>query len=159
MVSAKFHIRGDVGDWMRVRVQEELYSHGLEGNIMSADEHTLVVVVEGDKAKIKRLYTDLMHFMPAETGLTEIVFSLTKPTRAVRIKGSEEKPQEGMPDNEDYLREIERKMTQIDLKLNKIISMLECNAISQDKNQETDSDTTQVSEETTNVFATVFGEQ
>ena len=55
MVSAKFHITGSANNWLRIRVQEELFAHGLEGNVLAADDSTLAVVLEGDKSKIKRL--------------------------------------------------------------------------------------------------------
>ncbi len=163
MVSAKFHIVGSTNDWLRVRLQEELYAHGLDGGVLVADQNTMAVVIEGDKSKIKRLYTDIQEFLPAETQVTEVVFSLTKPTRSGRIHVAEEGR---LPLTRDeiiqYLTEIDRKTSKIDQKLNKIIAMLETananTANGETKTEEPSDKDPEVSDEATNVFARMFGE-
>ncbi|MBU0763187.1 MAG: hypothetical protein KKD39_09195 [Candidatus Altiarchaeota archaeon] len=155
MVSAKFNIEGDATDWLRIRVQEELFAHGLDGNVLVGDENTLVVIVEGDKAKIKRLYTDMQEFLPANTTLTELNFSLNKPTRSARIH--EDRLYVGREDIIEYLKEIDRKTTKIDQKLNKIISLLEEADIKKPQEEEEEAEVG-ITEETTSVFAAMFGD-
>jgi hypothetical protein len=157
MVSAKFHITGSVGDWLRIRLQEELYSHGVEGSVLTADEKTLMIIVEGENARIKRLYSDIKGFLPTEVHVGDIIFNLTKPTRTARIRG-EDIPARLVPQESEYLREIERKLTQIDLKLKRIISMLERGDNNIKPTHDAGEITKEVSEETANVFAQMFGD-
>lgn len=122
MVSAKFHIIGEQGPWLRIRVQEEIISHGLEGSAINADEKTLAVIIEGDKSRIKRLYSDITEVCPNGMQSTDLIFSLQKPTRKQRILDAEIPSKDRIM---EYLREIEKKTTRMDQKLNKIIYALE----------------------------------
>ena len=124
MVSAKFHIAGEDSEWFRIRVLEEVHAHGLEGNVILAGEKSLAVVVEGEKSRVKRFYTDIQEFCPEHTELTELVFSLQKLPRGMRMKGTAEK---GL--DVEYimqlLKEIERTTMRLDQKVNTLIAMHE----------------------------------
>ncbi len=165
MVSAKFHIIGQSGDWLRIRAQEEIHAHGLEGSVLVADENTLAVVVEGDKAKVKRLYTDLVEVCPEGVGLSELTFSLQKQTRRTRILDPARYTNDETTNYLlEYLREIEKKTTRIDQKLDRIISMLEggktirrWQKTDQDKEESFEKKDMEVDDDASSGFAAMFG--
>ena len=164
MVSAKFHIIGEDSEWLRIRLQEEIHAHGVEGNVILAGEKTLVVVVDGDKSRIKRLHTDVGEFLPGGIEPTELIFSLEKPPRHLRMT----KP-EGRVDNPaldyilQYLREIEKTVTRIDQKVGTLIAVHEGYAGSEVVKPAAAAGTfegkdMEVEEEAAGGFAAMFGE-
>jgi hypothetical protein len=164
-VSAKFHVIGDDSKWLRIRLQEEIYAHGVEGSILSAGEKTLAVVADGDKARIKRLYTDVREFLPETMESTELAFSLGKPTRHLRMRAPTGRlDSEGFDIMFQYLREIEKAVTRIDQKVNSVLAYLEGEAGAQvfkprrgggDAFEEKDID---VEDDAVGGFAAMFGD-
>ncbi|MBD3389162.1 MAG: hypothetical protein GF416_08715 [Candidatus Altiarchaeales archaeon] len=126
MVSGKFHVKGDDRDWIRIRLQEEIISHGLEGNVLKASENNIVVVVEGDKSRIKRLYTDVTEFMPDEVEVVDLTIRPSKKPRRIRMRGvSPGRAPERIDYIQQYLQEIEKTTQRLDQKMNTILAILE----------------------------------
>lgn len=121
MVSSKFHIVGQTGEWVRIRVQEEIFSHGLEGSVLQADPETLAVIVSGDKSRIKRLHTDMQALMPDGAHLTDLEFNLQRPVRNQRIKEPEKQPFGQTGDYIlQYLKQIEKRTIRIEQHIKRI---------------------------------------
>jgi len=113
MSSAKFFLMGEVSHWVRVRVGEEIHSHGLEGNVVNAGAETLAVIVEGDKGKIQKFYKDLKHSVPHGIAFTEIHYR--KPMREMTAS---EIPREEMNEKIiSLLTEIERGVRRVNQRL------------------------------------------
>jgi len=117
MVSAKFHVTGEDGDWFRIRLQEEIHAHGLEGSVLRAAAKNLVVVVEGERGKIKLMHEDVAAMCPKKARCAEIVFEKVKRAR----KTASYSPEQII----HVLMELERKMTRIDQNMAKILALLE----------------------------------
>ncbi|MFH1055091.1 MAG: hypothetical protein V1744_03230 [Candidatus Altiarchaeota archaeon] len=156
MVSAKFHIVGEDGEWFRVRVQEEIYAHGLEGSVLLAATRTLVVVVEGDKSRIKRLHSDMVEVCPNGITCTGLVFSIQRPQREFRIGqyGSH-----GSVPTLEYimqiLSEMERSMIRVNQKLDRLIALREGGSSGGVVSERKD---TAIGEDATSGFASMFGD-
>jgi hypothetical protein len=166
-VSAKFHVIGEGSEWFRVRVMEEVYSHGLEGSVLLAGEKTLVVVVEGDKSRIKRLYSDLSEFCPKGVECTDLVFSLQKSSEVRIIRPGEHADHQTLDYILQYLKEIEKATQRIDQKINALTAILEGTAgaeiLSRSRRRMITGETAgekdmEVEEEATSGFASMFSE-
>ena len=150
MVCAKFHIVGEDGEWFRIRVQEEVQHHGLEGSVVLAEAKTLAVIVEGDGLKIRKFYGDVVELCPK--GILCSKLSLGAAGQAAPRDQTLEYVME-------ILKEIERKMTRMDQKLNRLVALQEGRqtsdpAVEGEKSQ----DTRGGSDEVTAGFASMFGE-
>ena len=124
MVSAKFTLIGEDGDWFRIRAQEEIYHHGLEGDVLSTGEKSLVVIVDGDKSVIKTF--DMKKLCPGGVTCTGLIFSIQKPIAGLRIKHPGKLYGEQTLDYVlEVLREMERRITRIDQNVARLIAMQE----------------------------------
>jgi hypothetical protein len=156
MVSAKFNVAGEDGEWFRVRIQEEIYAHGLEGNVLSTGEKTLVVVLEGDKSVIKRMHSDMREVSPRGVQCTELIFSLDHhripPKTGYHLRGS------GRDDQLlQVLAELERKITRIDQNLQRLIAMHEGKTGTLKNEEPPEEPKMDVGGEATSGFANMFG--
>lgn len=162
MVSARFNITGEDSEWMRVRLSEEIHAHGLDGSVMKADDGTLVVVIEGDNSKIKRFYTDVAEFTPEGVEVHDIIYSLQRRPRRVRMREPPRKVEDETLDYMlQYMREIEKTTQRLDQKLNTVIAHLEGYAGSEfiQKSEETfEEQDMEVEEEASTGFAAMFGD-
>jgi acylphosphatase len=147
MVSAKFHVIGDDGDWFRVRLQEEIYAHGLEGSVLKAAEKNLAVVVEGDSAVVKRMHGDVVDLCPKKVRCTDIVFDKHRPQKKARTYTNQELSH--------AIMELERKMTRMDQNVAKILALLEGGWRPNQTSQE--EPRMDVKEEAADGFASMFG--
>jgi len=164
MVDARFLIVGDDSQWLRIRLQEEIIAHGLEGNVLPAGGKTYAVVVSGDKSKVKRLYSDLDQFLPEGVQAAELAISPKKMPRGVRIRGALANIQAAGDKDAtlEYLKEIEKTMTRLEQKMNKVIALLEEGDIKPRTREAEDEETfeesnMEVDEEATGGFAAMFG--
>jgi hypothetical protein len=123
MVSAKFHIVGEDGDWFRVRAQEEVYAHGLEGDVLKAAEKILVVIVEGDEHAIRRMHADMLALCPQGIRCSDLIVSQHKIDRSqAGGKQVQEHSQEYVL---QLLKEMERRITRIDQNVSRLIALYE----------------------------------
>jgi ribosomal protein L24 len=154
LVCAKFQVLGDTSNWLRIRLQEEIFAHGIEGNVLQADPRTFAVIVEGQRDRVKMLHADIIKILPENLRITEILYSMEKSTRNKRIK----KPQEYPPDSTQYLialaREMERNMIRMDQKMNKILDLLQ-SGHKQTGNHETPD--TDIGDDAASGFFNMFG--
>jgi hypothetical protein len=156
MVSAKFHIVGEEGEWFRVRVQEEIYAHGLEGNVLFAGDRTIVVVVDGDKGVIKRFHSDVKEICVQGIGCGELSFSIDEHVRHARFGQSHpEAADRGQEYVIHVLAELERKITRIDQSLARLVAMHE--GTLETKRQEPPKPEGEIKDEATSGFASMFG--
>jgi len=72
MANAKFHVVGEDGTWYRMRIQEEIYTQGLEGSVVKASDDVLAVIVEGEKPRIHSMYKTLKESSPGQAHYTDI---------------------------------------------------------------------------------------
>jgi hypothetical protein len=146
---------GEDGDWFRIRLQEEVYHHGLEGDVLKAADRAFVVVLEGDKSVIKRMHSDVREMCPTGIQCTELIFSIPhgRKSAAIRRPGHVGE-QEYML---DVLSELERKITRIDQNVNRILALLEGGARPANPNEEAAAPAMEVREEAASGFASMFG--
>ncbi len=162
MVSSKFHIVGEISQWLRVRVQEEIYAHGLDGSVISADQNTLAVIIDGDKSKIKRLHTDMSQVLPDTTYLTELEFSLQKPVRGARIK-EPSTPAFGQTGDYilQYLKELDKRTVRIEQAVARMEALLADGRVAfaqeEDDDEPPEDDVPDVTEEAASGFVAMFG--
>ncbi|MFH0861554.1 MAG: acylphosphatase [Candidatus Altiarchaeota archaeon] len=151
MVSAKFHVIGEDGDWFRIRLQEEIHVHGLEGSVLRAAAKNLVVVVEGERSKIKRMYEDVAAMCPKKARCADITFEKAKRAAKAAVYSPEQMTH--------ALLELERKMTRIDQNIAKILANLEggWRPSTEDRGLETEPKM-EVEEEAASGFASMFGD-
>ena len=152
---------------MRIRLSEEIIAHGLEGTVLVADPNTLAIIVEGEKPRIKIFHSDISSFIPDTIEVTQLYYSMARATRKSRIK----KPEKSCMDNTiEYLlqnlSEIERKVTRMDQKISKLISLVEGGASIDSYTKDPDSEgedmddkdpPMEINSEATNGFAAMFG--
>ncbi len=123
MVSAKFHLIGEDSEWFRIRLQEEIHAHGVEGTVLSAGGKTLAIVLEGDKSRIKRMHTDVADFLPEGVERSDLRFSVQ--TRHMRIAQPGRTEEGRLEYILQYLKEIEKAVQRIDQKVNTLIAQHE----------------------------------
>lgn len=157
MVSAKFHLLGEAGEWFRIRVQEEVYAHGLEGSVLLAAENTLAVIVEGDKSKIKRLHTDMGEVCPENVVCTDLIFSIHRPAGGSGLMALGTIPEDKTVDYIfQLLKELDKRTARIEQKLNRLTAQIEGGAAVTPPTTTTDA----ASQETaTTGFAAMFGNE
>jgi hypothetical protein len=158
MVSAKFHIDGEDGDWFRVRIQEEIYAHGLEGDVLRAADKILVVILEGHEHTIRRMHEDMIALCPKGIICSELIIANHKTDlRAKSSNGSEGIGQEHML---QLMMEMERRITRIDQKLSRLIAFYEAQEKPADfQIQTADKNKKQTDEQTaSDGFSSMFGE-
>jgi len=155
MVSAKFHIIGEDSDWFRVRTQEEIYHHGLEGDVLRADDKNLVVIVEGDKSVIKRFASDMSEACPEGVLCTEVVFGIQRPVKGLT---GVHHFRAGVENHEyviEILKELERRITRIDQNVAKLMALYDGKPRTQDTEPKTEEPETP--QDATEGFAAMFG--
>jgi hypothetical protein len=158
MVSAKFNIVGEDSDWFRIRAQEEIYHHGLEGDVLSTGEKSLVVIVEGDKSVVKTFHSDMKKLCPNGVTCTGLIFSLQRPIAGLRVKHPGKLYGEQTLDYVlEVLREMERRMTRIDQNVSRLIAMQVGGWRPKPKAEE-ELPEMEVKEEATSGFASMFGD-
>jgi hypothetical protein len=159
MVSAKFNIVGEDSDWFRIRAQEEIYHHGLEGDVLSAGEKTLVVIVEGEKSVIKTFHGDMKQLCPQGVACTGLIFSIQRPIAGLRVKHPGKLYGEQTLDYVlEVLREMERRMTRIDQNIARLMAMQEGGGRQRPKDDVGEPPQMEVKEEATSGFASMFGD-
>jgi|WetSurMetagenome_2_1015567.scaffolds.fasta_scaffold99824_3 hypothetical protein len=122
MVSAKFSVAGEDGEWFRVRLQEEIHVHGLEGNVLLADRKTLVIVVEGDKSVIKRFHSDVMELCPKGIACGQLAFSIDHPHHGQKNRPDRYGRDPTISQLLDILAEMERRLARIDQNVAKLMA-------------------------------------
>jgi hypothetical protein len=159
MVSAKFNIVGEDGDWFRIRAQEEIYHHGLEGDVLSTGEKTLVVIVDGDKSVIKTFHSEMKKLCPEGVACTGLIFSLQRPIAGLRIKHPGKLyGEQTLEFVLETLKEMERRITRIDQNVAKLIAMQEGGWRPRKVDDQEEPPQMEVKEEATSGFASMFGD-
>jgi hypothetical protein len=159
VVSAKFNLIGDDSDWFRVRAQEEIYHHGLEGDVLSTGEKSLVVIVEGDKSVIKTFHGDMKKLCPNGVTCTGLIFSIQRPIAGLRVKHPGKLYGEQTLDYVlEILREMERRMTRLDQNVARLIAMNEGRMPPNRDDKLEEPPHMEVKEEATSGFASMFGD-
>ncbi|MFH1402808.1 MAG: hypothetical protein ABIH11_00890 [Candidatus Altiarchaeota archaeon] len=128
-----------------------MHAHGLEGSVTRADDKTFVVVVEGDVEAIRKLYNDVHAALADNVKLSDIVLSKTDPPRDV--------VEDPLRQVIDSVQRMEQRIIRIENKLNAILARLESggfNGGSDESYREYGSG--EISEESTNAFASMFGD-
>ncbi len=153
MVSAKFNIAGEDGEWFRLRLQEEIHHHGLEGSVLHAASKALVVVVEGDKAAVKRFHADVLDICPSPIRCGDLTFSVEGPLRGLKAVGDGRRAGEPtMSQILDILAEMERKITRMDQNIQKLA------AARQGRREETPEEKpSEIGDEAASAFSSIFG--
>jgi len=118
MASAKFVVVGETDMWARVRIQEEINSHGLDGTVIDAEGGKLGVFVSGDRMKIQSLYNDLSEKLPDETQPTNLIYGEFKRPRVPDVQASSE---DAFKTLIELLREIEKNTRKMNQKLDRLI--------------------------------------
>ena len=153
MVSAKFNIVGEDGEWFRVRVQEEIHHHGLEGSVLHAASKTLVVVVEGDKGVIKRFHTDVLDICPSPIRSGDLTFSIERPVKGLRgIRDDRYGRDPTINQILDILAEMERKITRMDQNIQKLAAARQARPEEPPLEKQTD-----IGDEAASAFSSIFG--
>jgi len=114
MPAAKFYVMGDINQWLRIRIHEEIQANNLEGSTLDISENKLAVVVEGGIGQIKKAYNGINEGKPENIVLTSLVFGDFKTPKVSISKANV--PNELL----DVLREIEKKLRRIEQKLDTI---------------------------------------
>lgn len=112
MPYAKFHVIGDTGAWIRLRLQEEIHASGVEGTVMEAAENILAIVVEGEEKNIQKLYLNLKESTPGDYQFTELETSREKPSRK-----NEPDLAKSIGEMLELLREIEKNTRRMNQKI------------------------------------------
>ncbi|MFH0860986.1 MAG: hypothetical protein V1921_07280 [Candidatus Altiarchaeota archaeon] len=118
MVTARFYVLGDESSWLRARVQEEIHTHNLEGNVIGAGHGRLAVIIEGERKRILELYENLQQATPEDFAMTDITFS--------EYAASDRTARDLMFTNSmetliELLREIEKNTRRINQKIDKVL--------------------------------------
>ncbi|GEM_PF-1456940 len=145
MKCAKFHLIGEDSDWYKIRVQKEIEAHGLAGNVLDSGEGKLVIVVEGEEAKINSMYNTLKEASPSN-----VVFSLVE---YGRIKKEKTREEEKWDEVTELLREIEKTMRRVNNKLDGLQGVV----VNSDEQMEDEPIVSEGEEEAENAFAFMFG--
>jgi len=151
MVSAKFHVVGEDGEWFRIRVQEEIHAHSLEGSVILAAEKMIAVVVEGERGRIESFHTDVIALCPKGIKCTSVTFGSHWP-----LKPSQQ--EQTLDYIMQLLKEIERKTTRIDQKLTRLIALQEAKGVSADEVKESEPPASDIGSEATSSFSSMFGD-
>jgi acylphosphatase len=141
---------GEASHWIRVRLQEEIHAHGLEGNVAQADDKTIVVVVEGDVRRVRGLYEDLREALPDDIEFSGLEVSKSKtPLKAV------EDPSKHIL---DLLQRLEQRVIKIENRVNTILARLESGYTAEASGGYDAGGTGGTTEESASAFASLFGD-
>ena len=148
MPAAKFYAIGDINQWFRLRIQEEIQANNLEGSILDTGENRLVVIVEGSIAHIKSLYNGLNESKPQGIVLTSLVFGDFKEKISISKANLSRELL-------DVLKEIEKSLRRINQKLD----VLSAKISSEVKSERADIDSKTLPSDDTNPFDAFFNSE
>jgi acylphosphatase len=162
MVSAKFHIRGEGGDWFRIRIQEEVYAHGLEGNVLSAEDTTIVVVVEGERERIQKFQEDVIKICPHDARCSGIKYDVRRGASGLIGLMAADAPRDGSAEHVlALLQQLERRMMRLEMKMNQILTLFDGGAQMKPKPPAQGDDVAEsmdVPQEAVSGFSSLFGD-
>jgi len=163
MVSAKFHITGEGGDWFRVRVQEEVYAHGLEGNVLAAERKTLAVVVEGSQERIERLHEDIIGICPDGVKCSGVRYDINRSvTGLIGLREQDKSSEDSAEHIIEVLKQLERRMARLELKMGLLLTLCEGGAMASSKPPRDGGDDVEgmdVGSDAVSGFSSLFGDQ
>ena len=163
MVSAKFHITGEGGDWFRVRVQEEVYAHGLDGNVLAAECKTLVVVVEGTQERIERLHEDIIRICPDGVKCSGVKYDIGGTVTGLMGLREQDMRSEGSAEHIlEVLKQLERRMARLELKVGLLLKLFEDGIVPERKPPADgggDTESMDVGSDAVSGFSSLFGDQ